>query len=69
MKSTITIFGTHCNACKILIEETVKELPGVKYCSLDFKTGITEIVYNKNMDWVRFKNEIEDLGQYEVIIK
>ena len=68
MKTKLTIKGTHCNACKTLIEEICKEVPGISSCNVDFKTGTTEIEHNENVDWAKFKNEVEDLGQYTVEI-
>lgn len=65
--AVIKIEGTHCNACKLLIEDVSNDINGVKSCQVDFKTGETEIEYDENLDWNSFKNEIENLGQYKVI--
>lgn len=66
MKTIITIKGTHCESCKALIEDVCKEIPGIKSCSVDFKTGKTEIEHDERVDWERFKKEVESLGQYKV---
>lgn len=66
MKTTITIKGTHCESCKALIEDVCKEIPGIKACLADFKTGKTEIGYDENVDWQALKKEVESLGQYKV---
>lgn len=66
MKTTLTIRGTHCNACKTLIEEVAKETPGIQDCTVDFATGKTEILHDKNIDWEKFKKEITGLGDYRV---
>lgn len=66
MKTKITIQGTHCNACKALIEDVCKDIPGVQSCSVDFQTGETEIEHADNFDWQKLKQEIEDLGQYKL---
>lgn len=66
MKTTITIKGTHCEACKALIEDVCTEISGMKSCAVDFETGITEIEHDENADWQKFKTEIESLGEYKV---
>lgn len=68
MKTILTIKGTHCNACKTLIEEICKEVPGISSCTVDFKTGITAIEHAENVNWEKFKKEVENLGQYTVEI-
>lgn len=66
MKKTIKIQGTHCNACKFLIEDIASEIQGIKSCNVDFKTGNTEVEYDEQIDWNKFKKEIESAGSYEV---
>lgn len=68
MKTTLTIKGTHCNSCKALIEDVCTEVPGIKSCTVDFKTGTTEIEHEENADWQKFKTEVESLGAYKVEI-
>ena len=65
MKKTIIIKGTHCIACKALIEDVCKEAKGVIGCKVDFKTGKTEIEYTKDLDFNRLKKEIGSLGDYK----
>lgn len=66
MKTALTIKGTHCNSCKALIEDLCTEIPGIKSCNVDFKTGITKIEHEENVDWQKFKIEVESLGEYKV---
>lgn len=66
MKTTITIKGTHCHACKRLIEDVCKDISGIQSCSVDFNTGKTEIEHDDTLNWDVFKKEIEGLGQYKV---
>jgi copper chaperone CopZ len=66
MKTTLTIKGTHCASCKALIEDVCTEISGIQSCSVDFKTGKTEIEHDENVDWEKFKKEVESLGKYEV---
>jgi len=68
MKTIITIKGTHCNSCKLLIEEVCSEMPGVKSCSVDFKTGKAVIEHDGKLDLKKLKKEIEGLGKYKVVI-
>ncbi len=68
MKTVITVKGTHCNSCKILIEEVCSEMSGVKSCSADFKTGKTVIEHDGKLDLKKVKKEIEGLGEYKVSI-
>lgn len=64
MQTTITIKGTHCNACKLLIEDVCKDIKGVQSCTTDFQTGETIVEHDENIDWQAFKKEIDNLGQY-----
>lgn len=66
MKTTITIKGTHCHACQALIEDICKEIPGIKFCAVNFATGVTELEHDEQMDWQKFKKAIESLGSYKV---
>lgn len=68
MKNTFAIKGTHCNACRVLIEDVSKEILGISSCHVDFKTGATEIEHDENVDWAKFKKEVEALGEYKVEI-
>lgn len=68
MKTTITIKGTHCNSCKMLIEDVCAEIPDVQSCSVDFKTGKTVIEHKGKLDIQKLKKEIERLGKYKVIV-
>lgn len=66
MKTTFTVKGTHCNACKILIEEVCSEFSGVKFCHFDLKTEKAIIEHEKNIDIKKLGKEIEALGEYKV---
>jgi len=66
--TTITIKGTHCLACKTLIEEVALEISGIKKCTVDFKTGKTILEHEAKVDWNKFKTEIESLGDYDVLL-
>lgn len=66
MKKTIKIKGTHCNACKFLIEDIASEIKGIKSCAVDFNTGNTEIEHDEQFDWNQFKKDVESAGSYKV---
>lgn len=67
MKTIVIVKGTHCQSCRALIEDVCKDIPGVKSCNVDFKTGKTVIEHEEKLDMKRIKKEIENLGQYKVI--
>ncbi|HLC66613.1 MAG TPA: heavy metal-associated domain-containing protein [Candidatus Nanoarchaeia archaeon] len=69
MKTTITVKGTHCESCKVLIEEVCSETKGIQSAKANFKTGKVEIEHDDTVDWNAWKKEIESLGEYEVILK
>jgi len=64
--TTINIKGTHCNSCKLLIEDVCREIKGAKECSVNFETGETKIEHDDSFDWEVFKKEVESLGNYKV---
>ena len=68
MKKIVTIQGTHCQACKTLIEEIAKEIPGVISATVDFATGQTSIEHDVSFDLQKFKTEVEKTGNYSVTI-
>lgn len=66
MTTTLTIKGTHCESCKALIEDVASETPGITSCTVEYKTGKTVIEHTDTVDWQRFKQEVESLGEYSV---
>ncbi len=68
MKTTLKIEGTHCNSCKMLIEDIAKDFPGVKSATVDFKTGRAVIEHEGKIDASKLKKEIESAGKYKVSI-
>ncbi|MBI2572517.1 heavy-metal-associated domain-containing protein [Candidatus Woesearchaeota archaeon] len=67
-KTTISVQGTHCQSCKMLIEDVLSEISGIKSSSVDFKTGKVVIEYEGKLDTAKVKKEIEAIGKYKVII-
>ena len=68
MKTTLTIKGTHCAACKALIEDVCKDDKNISSCTVDFKTGKTEIEHNDEFNLDQLKKEVEGLGNYKVLL-
>ncbi len=66
MKSTLTVQGTHCKSCKLLIEDICGDIPGVQSCTVDIKTGKTIIEHDGAIDLKKIKSEIEKVGKYKV---
>ncbi len=66
MKTILKIKGTHCNSCKILIEDVCSEMPEIKKANLDFKTGNLELEHEKKLNIKKLKKEIESLGDYKL---
>lgn len=66
MKTTITIQGTHCKACKALIEDVCSDFKEIASCAVDFATGKTDIEHTDRLNWGDLKKEIESVGNYKV---
>ena len=66
MKTVLTIKGTHCKACKMLIEDVCRDNQEVASCDVNFETGRTEIEHTDRLDMEALKKEIEGLGNYKV---
>ena len=67
MKTTLTIKGTHCKACKMLIEDVCKDHKEVSTCTVNFETGKTEIEHNDSLDLESLKKEIKSVGNYKIL--
>lgn len=67
MKTMLVIKGTHCPACKALIEDVATEIPGLISCQVNYQTGHTEIEHQPPFSLLQFQNEVQKLGNYEVV--
>jgi copper chaperone len=38
--------GLHCQSCSMLVKMELEDVPGVTSATSDFRTGITEVVYD-----------------------
>ena len=52
----------------MLIEDICSDIPGVKSCTVDFKTGKTVIEHDDKFDLKKIKQEIERAGEYKVVL-
>lgn len=66
MKINFHIKGTHCQSCKLLIEDVCRDLPEVTACTVNAETGDAELEYTEGLDLGLVKKEIEALGSYTV---
>jgi copper chaperone CopZ len=65
-RTTITIEGTHCHACKLLIEDICKDIKGITSCHVDPANGQTIIEHGDYFDLNLLRKEIESSGQYKI---
>jgi len=47
IKIIVPIKGMHCRSCEILIEENLKNIPGVKKAEANYKMGKAEVFFDK----------------------
>lgn len=66
MKTVVTVKGTHCKACKALIEDVCSDFKEIASCSVDFATGKTDIEHTDQLNWDALTKEIESVGNYKV---
>lgn len=58
-KQTIYITGTHCPACKKLIEKRIISIAGVDSVDVNFTSGETKIIGDKEITKAEIKNVLE----------
>lgn len=47
IKIIVPIKGMHCSSCEILMEQSLKNIPGVKKVEASYKAGKAEVFFNK----------------------
>lgn len=55
----INITGTHCPACKKLIEKRIMSIAGVDSVDVNFTSGETKIIGDKEITKAEIKNVLE----------
>lgn len=61
----LNISGTHCQACKKLIERRISTIAGVSSVDIDYETGRTVIIANRNIEKAEIKKVLEGMP-YEI---
>lgn len=46
MTATLRTTGLHCQSCSMLVQMELEDLPGVVSAASDFRTGMTDVVYD-----------------------
>ena len=67
-KTTIKIKGTHCTACKVLIEDVFSGIPGIHSCDVNYQTGETIIEHDEDLNFENLDKEIRSLGDFQITI-
>lgn len=66
MHKAFVIAGTHCAGCKGLLEDVIKDVPGVTSVTVNAENGQTELDFEDSMDWETLKAEVASAGHYHV---
>ncbi|OIP99797.1 hypothetical protein AUK40_00425 [Candidatus Wirthbacteria bacterium CG2_30_54_11] len=61
-KTIVPIQGMHCKACEILIQDELKQLPGVKKVHMSYKNSEAEILSTSEVPMARIRKAIEKAG-------
>lgn len=61
-KKIVPIRGMHCRSCEILIEEKLKEIPGIKNINVSYKKQQVEFFLNDPATIEQVHNAISDAG-------
>jgi len=61
-KKTIPIRGMHCASCELLIEEQLKELPGVQTVSVSRRRQEAEITYRGGLSMAKVEEAVKEAG-------
>lgn len=66
-KTKFKIKGMHCQSCAILIEEKLKNIPGLIKAKISNDSGMGVIMYDENkIQETQIQGEIEKAGNYQV---
>lgn len=62
-KTTLNIIGMHCASCAVNIRRTLKKLPGVSDCDVNYATEKVQIAYQPGMVSIEaMNNKLQPLG-------
>ena len=65
-KIRLSIKGTHCPACKKLIERRFSAINGITSVDVDFETGATEVILTRDIAKDEFQKALEGM-EYQII--
>lgn len=65
-KVTLPVTGMHCASCKANIERTVKKIPGVTECTVNFATEKANITFDASQTTIAAMNEKLDTYGYHL---
>lgn len=63
---TYTILGTHCPACKKIIEKRITSLADVVSADVDFETGAAKVIASRDITKQEIENVLSDT-EYKLI--
>lgn len=66
MHKSFNIKGTHCAGCKGLLEDVIKDVPGIISVTVEPQSGKTDIDYDEPLDWDKLKQEVAGAGHYSI---
>ncbi|MDO8648893.1 MAG: heavy-metal-associated domain-containing protein [Candidatus Peregrinibacteria bacterium] len=63
MKTTVSIPGIHCEACKALIEDVSSEFPSIKNVDIDIAKKVVTLEHTDDLDMQKWTQEVESLDE------
>lgn len=67
-KESYPIIGMHCASCKTLIEDSVKETPGISSASVNIATEKLTVEFDENITTIeKIKEAVGSVGSYKII--
>jgi uncharacterized protein len=61
-KQTVHIQGMHCRSCEILLEDGIKDIPGVRAVNVSHTKGTAEISYKGHLDINKIEVVVSECG-------
>lgn len=63
IKIVVPIKGMHCRSCEILIEENLKNIPGVKHAEANYKSGKAEVYFENKNEGDKAKENVDRISE------
>lgn len=61
-KQTVHILGMHCRSCEMLLEDGIKEIPGVRAVNVSHTSGVADISYHGQLNLDQVQAVVEEAG-------